>query len=89
MLNSFRFARFGQINPGGAGFALSRSCIIGEGEGAGNRTEENGADVHFFQASQAATGFILQPEGGAVLMTLSTVVVAINARLLKVPKQAG
>ncbi len=35
------------------------------------------------------TGFILQPEVGAVLMTLSTVVVAINARLLKVPKQAG
>ncbi|WP_422482344.1 copper-translocating P-type ATPase [Pleomorphochaeta sp. DL1XJH-081] len=35
------------------------------------------------------TGFILQPEVGAVLMTLSTVVVAINARLLKVPKHTG
>ena len=35
------------------------------------------------------TGFILQPEVGAVLMTLSTVIVAINARLLRVPKQAG
>jgi Cu2+-exporting ATPase len=34
-------------------------------------------------------GFILQPEMGAILMTLSTVVVAINARLLKVPKQSG
>ena len=35
------------------------------------------------------TGFIMQPVVGAVLMTLSTVLVAINARLLKVPKQAG
>jgi Cu2+-exporting ATPase len=32
------------------------------------------------------TGFILQPEIGAILMTISTVVVAINARLLKIPK---
>lgn len=34
-----------------------------------------------------ATGFILRPEVGALLMTLSTVVVAINARLLRVPKR--
>jgi Cu2+-exporting ATPase len=33
-----------------------------------------------------ATGFILQPEVGAILMTLSTVIVALNARLLKIPK---
>ncbi len=31
------------------------------------------------------TGFILQPEVGAILMTLSTIIVAINARLLKIP----
>lgn len=34
-----------------------------------------------------ATGFILRPEVGALLMTLSTVVVAINARLLRVPNR--
>ena len=33
-----------------------------------------------------SVGFILQPEVGAILMTLSTVIVAINARLLKIPK---
>jgi Cu2+-exporting ATPase len=32
-----------------------------------------------------STGFLLSPEIGALLMTLSTVVVAINARLLKMP----
>ena len=31
------------------------------------------------------TGFILQPEVGAILMTLSTIIVAINARLLTIP----
>ena len=31
-------------------------------------------------------GIVLSPEIGAVLMTISTVVVAINARLLKMPK---
>lgn len=36
-----------------------------------------------------ATGFILQPEVGAILMTLSTVIVALNARLLKIPKGNG
>jgi Cu2+-exporting ATPase len=34
------------------------------------------------------TGFILQPEVGAILMTISTVIVAINARLLKLPQNA-
>ncbi len=34
-----------------------------------------------------SVGFILQPEVGAILMTLSTVIVAINARLLKIPKE--
>jgi Cu2+-exporting ATPase len=32
-------------------------------------------------------GFVMQPEVGAVLMSLSTVIVAINARLLKIPKK--
>ncbi|MDY0245085.1 MAG: copper-translocating P-type ATPase [Sphaerochaeta sp.] len=32
-------------------------------------------------------GFILQPEVGAILMTLSTVIVAVNARLLRISKE--
>jgi Cu2+-exporting ATPase len=35
------------------------------------------------------TGFLLSPEVGAALMSLSTVVVAVNARLLKVPQVAS
>lgn len=35
-----------------------------------------------------SVGFVLQPEVGAILMTLSTVIVAVNARLLKIPKEA-
>jgi len=34
-----------------------------------------------------SVGFVLQPEVGAILMTLSTVIVAVNARLLKIPKE--
>ena len=34
----------------------------------------------------AWSGFLLSPEVGAALMSLSTVVVAINARMLKVPE---
>jgi Cu2+-exporting ATPase len=37
----------------------------------------------------AAWGIILSPAAGAVLMSLSTVIVAVNARLLKAPSDAG
>ncbi len=33
-----------------------------------------------------SVGVVLTPEVGAILMTLSTIIVAINARLLKIPK---
>lgn len=35
------------------------------------------------------TGVVLSPEIGAILMTLSTVIVAINARLLKIPSSGS
>jgi Cu2+-exporting ATPase len=35
----------------------------------------------------AGAGIILAPEVGAILMSLSTVIVAVNARLLRVKKE--
>ncbi|MFO8064129.1 MAG: heavy metal translocating P-type ATPase, partial [Spirochaetia bacterium] len=35
----------------------------------------------------SSTGFLLSPEVGAILMSLSTVIVAVNARLLRVKKE--
>ena len=32
-------------------------------------------------------GVVISPAAGAVLMSLSTIIVAINARLLKLPKK--
>jgi Cu2+-exporting ATPase len=34
----------------------------------------------------AGAGFVMSPAIGAVLMSLSTIIVAINARLLKAPR---
>jgi Cu2+-exporting ATPase len=34
-----------------------------------------------------SAGFVLRPEVGAILMSLSTIIVAINAKLLRVKKE--